>query len=323
LIVSASLLTGIGTLWFARADDFTSLALARSMMGVAVACVYIPALVAFRCWFGEKLFGTATGALVAMGQLGAVCAATPFKLFVDARGWRNAFVPIGYASLLFALAGFFTILRTPQKNSSGQNAPATEKGAFLDPAFWALVAWFAVIGGTRMAFHGLWGTDFFTQVLEKTATHASLFLVWQSAGCMAGAIILGYASDFFGSVRTVVSSGIAMSALWGGLAFLGPETPGWIVGAFNLFLGVFGVGGATAGYSAMRLFSGENNSGLLTGVGNCALIGASAIFLQGAGYFMQIPWSLGEKYFFLLFFFAALCAASSLAFARLRPSNLR
>jgi sugar phosphate permease len=313
LFVVSCLATGAGTLWFSRAESFAGLAGSRCLTGAAVACVYVPALAYFRRWFGDRSFGTVTGVLIAMGQLGTVSASTPLKWAADVMGWRETFAALGCVSLFLAAAAFFCVPKTPLQ----KKAPAGRRWAILlRPAFWAVTVWFCIAGGTRIAFHALWGADFFVQALGKGADRAGLFLMWQSIGCIFGAILLGWVSDVLGSIRTLALSGIVLAAAWAGLSVCGPATPDWVISSLNLLLGVVGVGGIAVAFSCVRLFSEGADTGFLTGVNNCFVSLGSAVVTQGIGYFMHsAPRPADEKYFLLFSLFAALCLLSTLTAA--------
>ncbi|MDR1622700.1 MAG: MFS transporter [Synergistaceae bacterium] len=326
LIVLSCLLTGCGTLWFSQAWTFASLVGSRSLTGAAIACVYVPALASFRRWFGDESFGTVTGVLVAIGQLGSLSASTPLKLAIDAMSWREVFALLGCVSLLLAGAAFFCVLKNPER-------PLRQKEAFagdlwvplLNPAFLVVTVWFFITGGTRVAFQGLWGADFFVRALGKGADQSSLFLMWQSVGCILGALFLGYVSDVLGSMRTLTLSGTTLTVTWVALGLSGPNTPGWVVGALNLLLGAVGTGGLAVAFGSIRLFSEGANTGFLSGVNNCSTFLGSALAAQGTGYFVQTleTWPIAEKYSVLWLFFAALCFISTLSVAWANRSHLK
>lgn len=91
LIAGSCVLAAGATLWFAYASGFTSLVLARVLTGLATALVYVPSLAVIRKQFGDRRYGTMTGIIVAMGQLGSVCASAPLKFLADQFSWRFAF----------------------------------------------------------------------------------------------------------------------------------------------------------------------------------------------------------------------------------------
>jgi sugar phosphate permease len=321
LIVTSCLVTGMSVLWFSRAENFISLVASRFLTGTAIAFIYVPALTSFRRWFGDRLFGTVAGFLGAMGQLGSISASMPLKLAADAMGWRDTFIFLGCVSLLLAVIAFFCVLKNPKKVLQRELFTENRETVLLNPSFLIVSAWFFVTGGTRIAFQSLWGTNFFVQALGKNMYQSSLFLMWQSVGCIFGSILLGCVSDVLGSMRTLVLSGIVLSATWIALGTSGPTTSDWSIGIFNLLLGALGAGGITVAFSSIRLFSKGANTGLLIGFNNCAIFLGSALVTQGIGYFMQTPDPLARKYSLLWFCCAALCLIVTLVVAWVNRSR--
>jgi sugar phosphate permease len=314
LIVSSCLLAGISTLWFSKAETFATLVVSRSLTGLAIAFVYIPALTACRWWFGDKSFGIVAGILGSIGQLGSISASTPLKRLTDVMGWRSTLEFFGYLSLSFAVLAFLCVLKNPSFSSGEKNVPARYGKFFRDPAFLSISAWFMITGGTRVAFQGLWGAAFFTQALAKSSDQSGLFLLWQAVGCLVGSVLLGWISDFLGSIRAMILCGLSLTALWVAFCLSGPGTPAWLIGTFNLLLGLVGAGGITVAYSSVRLFSSGAETGFLSGFNNGAAFLGSAALTQGTGYFMQTlsAHSPTGRYSLLMASFAVACLLSTL-----------
>ena len=309
LIAGSCLVSAVSTIWFGLAGSVMGLAAARALTGLSVAFVYVPALSAIRHWFGDSNLGTMTGILVAMGQMGAVCASAPLKLAADALGWRSAFGVIGYVSIGLSILAYFAVLNAPKVPTSNLPRETGRWKAVFRPVSFSIAIWFFVTGGARLSFQSLWGSHFFTSYLGNSPLEASGNLMWISVGCILGAMAMGGLCDRMGSVKTLVVSSIAMSLTWICLLLLGPESPAFFVAAASMALGFFGAGSFTVGFTCVREFVGSSNTGLLTGVNNCAGFLGSAVFTQISGSFVALfPDPTGKTgFFWMLVAFAILC----------------
>ena len=312
VIAGSCLITAIGTIWFSMAESVSGLAAARAITGLAVAFVYVPALASLRSWFGDASLGTMTGILVAMGQVGAVCASAPLKLISDTAGWRNAFSMIGYVSLVLCAAAWLFVLNRPASaaDNGGEKKESGSWKAAFRPAAFSIAVWFFITGGTRLAFQSLWGSQYFTVYLKNTPLQASANLMWISVGCIFGAMVLGRICDRLGSIRTLVLSSFLLAFLWMGMTFLSPGTPDALVAFLCMMLGVLGAGSFTVGFACVREFAENGNTGLLTGINNCVGFLGTAVFTQLSGSFVSLFSNMGERagFFFLTGAFALLCA---------------
>ena len=313
LIAGSCVLAAAATLWFALASGFTSLVLARTLTGAATALVYVPALAVIRKQFGDRIYGTMTGIMVAMGQLGSVCASAPLKFLADQFSWQFAFLLIGGVSLVLAVGAWFLILDPKAAPEAAAVRRKTGWKAALSAGSVSVAVWFFLTGGTRLSFQSLWGTRFFTQSLTVDASSASLYLMLISIGCIVGSVILGRVADRIGNVRTVVFSTALFAALWGCFALLGSGVPAPLLSVLCLLLGAMGAGGFTVGFSCIRLFAGKESTGVVTGVSNCCAFMGSAVFTQVNGVLLGLsPWEgAGGQFSFLLLLFCLLSLAAA------------
>lgn len=308
LITFSCLLTAASTLLFSVSESFPLLVIARMMAGVGTALVYVPALAAIRRQFGDAVFGTMTGIMVSMGQLGAVCASAPLKYFMSFLGWRKAFFIIGAITVVLSIACWFLIV----DNNKKEEAKNVKKGAWksiLQPFAISVILWFFMTGGSRLSFQSLWGGKFFTGALGMTPETSSLMLMCISIGCIVGASILGNISDKIGSVRTVILATFVFALTWIMYGLCGEDANVLVVGTAGLVLGTVGAGGFTVGFSCIRLFAAKENTGTITGIVNFFTFMGSAIYTQVCGDFMEmLPTDSTITQFRILFVFFTVTA---------------
>ena len=318
LIAGSCVLAAAATIWFSCASGFTSLVLARVLTGIATALVYVPALTVIRKQFGDHIYGTMTGIMVAMGQLGSVCASAPLKFLTDLFNWQITFLMIGAISLVLAIAAWFLIMNPPAASPSPTTAQ--RKGdwrAAFTAGCLSIAFWFLITGGTRLSFQSLWGSRYFTQAQGIDASQSSIYLMIISIGCIVGSVILGRVADRIGNIKTVVWSTLVFALLWGAFALLPANSSPLLTGLLCLILGATGAGGFTVGFSCIRLFAGKENTGIVTGINNCCAFMGSAIFTQLNGFIMGFSPSSDPKsqftFLLMVFFLLSLLAVAIVA----------
>jgi MFS family permease len=321
LIMTLScLLTTLATLLFASATGFPALFTARTLTGLAVAFIYVPALAIVREWFDEKIFSTMTGVLVALGQMGALSTSVPLYLLTTNLGWRSTFRIIAFISLALSVLIFIVVRSKARPPKSDTPAPGILKSSnkvLIKPDFWSFILFFFIYGGVQFSFQGLWGARFFDLALGRENERAALLMAI-SCGCVAGAMLLGILADRLGRFRVLSGAGFAMSLLWFSMAYFGFSTNGIILYLLCFVLGVLGAGGYTVAFSTVRYFATGGNGSFLSGINGCAGFLGSAIFTQMVGVFFNFSKtdvSAGFRTIFLIF--ATLCVLSTILMMRL------
>ncbi len=99
IVAAGAILTGI-------ASTFEQVIAGRLLIGVGVAVVYIPTMKILASWYRKNEFASLSGILLAVGNIGALCAAGPLALMSEALGWQQVFLILGMISLALAVAAF-------------------------------------------------------------------------------------------------------------------------------------------------------------------------------------------------------------------------
>jgi MFS family permease len=150
LLVAAS-----GAALFAKSTGFSSLLIARSMIGLGVAAALTAGLKAIVLWFPRERVALINGYMITFGALGAATATIPADWLLGSMDWRGMF------ELLAALTGATAILIflvVPERRGASQAAstPLSLTTIFRDPRFLRLAPLSATCIGSAWSMQGLW-----------------------------------------------------------------------------------------------------------------------------------------------------------------------
>jgi sugar phosphate permease len=167
-------------------------------------------------WFPANRFATLNGATMFAGNMGAVLAGAPLAWAVTQASWRGVFVALAALSVGLGIASWFVVRDRPEDVGFAPVNPGKEGGGprqawtlalrqvLANPATWPGFFVNLGIGGSFLAFAGLWAVPYLVEVhgmgQVAAAQHASVLLL----GVAMGALLIGAVSDRLGSRRGVM-----------------------------------------------------------------------------------------------------------------------
>src|SRR5512143_4325540 len=206
ILAAGSLVAGLGSLAFAVAPSWEVAAAGRTLVGVGVSVAFIAILKVSAVWFPANRFATLNGITMLVGNLGAVIAGAPLAWIVTRTSWRAVFVALAVLSTALGVATWLRVRDRPEAlgfppvhlqpgpaaSVHWTHALATVLGNGRTwPGFFVNVG----IGGSYLAFAGLWAVPFLVENYGMSrvgaAEHASLLLL----GVAFGSMIVGIVSD--------------------------------------------------------------------------------------------------------------------------------
>lgn len=201
---------GGGAILFGLAPAFGVAFAGRLLVGLGASVMLIASLRLAAEWFRTDEFATVAGAAQSVGSLGALAGTTPMALLVEQVGWRHAFVAIGGATALLAVACFVLVRDRPEAHE----APRGAAGAAARPPApglreviagipnvianrrsWTAGLTSGGIYGGFAAFIGLWGVPYITQVHGLPRVEAANLIALAAVGLLVGAPVIGWLSD--------------------------------------------------------------------------------------------------------------------------------
>jgi len=153
-----------GTLLFGRAGSLAETFLARLLMGIGCAGVFMGAFYTVSRWLRPAQFGTASGMISGFSQIGNLMATTPLALAAGAIGWRGTF---WWVAVLLAAVGvlLFAVVRDEPRGAQARPARQAEGLAAAVAGLAQLLRW-------RPMHHLL------AMALVCYATFATVFSLW-------------------------------------------------------------------------------------------------------------------------------------------------
>ncbi len=224
IVTVGALVAGAGSLLFGLAPVWEVAALGRTLVGVGVAVFFVALLKICASWFPADRFATLNGITMLAGNLGAVAAGAPLAWLITVASWRSVFVGLGLVSLVIGALTWIIVRDRPEQRgyeplASGTATPAgvpwmrALAQVLRNRATWPGLFINIGVGGSYLAFGGLWAVPYLRDVygLSQTvaAQHASLLLL----GVAFGALIVGLASDRLRNRRGVMRAYTCLFAL--------------------------------------------------------------------------------------------------------------
>ncbi len=306
-------LAGLGSIVFGVAPVLELAYLGRFLVGLGVSVVFVTALKFQSNWFRAGEFGTVSGLLMLVGNLGAVTATTPVAVMAQLLGWRLSFVVIGAVTCAVGIAAWWWVRDHPaelglpslDEIDATQEGPGSPGGApSVKMPFWAgakvvwrsrqtwtgFLAHFGLLG-SYLTFNGLWAVPYLMHVYGMDRLEAANYLLVASLGMLVSAPLLGHASDHLLRSRRlpIVAMAVLTSAVWLALTFWNDgRPPAWAL--YPLF-GAMGFSGGTVALilTSVKEANPPALSGLAMGTANSGFL-CAALLQPVVGYLLDSYW---------------------------------
>ena len=200
---------GLGAALFGIAPTFGVAFAGRLLVGLGASVMLIAWLSLAAAWFRPDEFATISGWTQTAGNAGALLAASPLALLVDAVGWRHTFVVIAGVTLVLAAGAAGLIRDRPEAmglhpvnpEHARRSAPALREvlrgvpEVIRNPRTWPPILAVCGIYTTFITFLGLWGVPYLIQVYGLARVHAAIVVSMLAVGTAVGSPVVGWLSD--------------------------------------------------------------------------------------------------------------------------------
>ncbi|MBN1474709.1 MAG: MFS transporter, partial [Syntrophaceae bacterium] len=200
---------GLGALALGMAHTVGVAIIARIIVGLGVAMVFVPTMKILTNWFEPEKYARMTGFMMALGGLGGYIAATPLAYLSASIGWRGSMAVIGLLTLGIALAIWLMVRDTPQEmgfnilNNAQALKPGFKKVSLLqgmlmvvrEPRFWPWAMVFFLGAAVSLSFTGLWGGPFLMHVYGMSKPEAGGVLSMMALGLIFGSPTMSWLAE--------------------------------------------------------------------------------------------------------------------------------
>ena len=183
-IVSCFLLIAIvGIISFSLSQNFTSLLIARILIGVGVGACLMGPLTAYRIWFQDETQQRANSWMLMTGAIGMLSSSLPVQFFLPIIGWRSIF---GILAILTFLSIVLILIFIPNWNKENIQNTYGEKGSLIEvwqnKFFRSLVPMGFFNYGGLFAIQTLWAGPWMVKVSGYTPEESAngLFIIYLS-----------------------------------------------------------------------------------------------------------------------------------------------
>jgi sugar phosphate permease len=302
LITAGLVLSTLGAMLFALAPSLFWAGVGRLLIGAFVAVGFVCTLKLATHWLAPERFALAAGLLLVAGMTGAVFAGAPLHWASEAFGWRTVTLGAGMVGLILAVAVWMIVRDDPaERGYSGYVSAGSGKAehqsewqklkrvfAYRNSALLALAP--GGIVGSVLAFSGLWGIPFLTDVYGMSSAIAatvcsSIMLAWAFSGP-----VFGLFSERIRLRRLPYLIGTCIAAGCWSVVILVPDLPRSILVVLLLGAGFFS-GGMILGFTQAKESVPMALAGTVSGVVNMGVMCGPMLLQPMIGWLLDRSWS--------------------------------
>lgn len=231
------LIAALGAFLMGMGDSWDTVIIGRVLIGLGLGAIYIPMLKVLAVWFRKNEFASLNGVILAVGNAGAIAAATPLAMLSDALGWQDVFILLAAITLILAVMCYIIIRNHPSDKgfmsieeivsdetgvvaSDSTSAKVSMKSGLITVVtsgrkFWAPAIAYFLLYGTLMTYEGLWAGTYYNNAYDFEHS-ASWMITAVGVGMIIGAPLAGVMSDriFHSRKRVSIAGNIGYAVIW-------------------------------------------------------------------------------------------------------------
>ncbi len=215
VLSSASVVCGIGALFFAISKFLAFAGFGRLLIGAGSSFAFIAMVYVSSNWFDQTKRAFLIGIANSLAMLGASVGNGPLSMLVKNFGWRQSFLVFGFFGIVLGVVIYF-ICKFDKKDEMIEKKTAKIKSHIFENikmimskkstwinAFAALLFYM-----TTTIFAGLWGTSFVQKAYSVSKEIAGYAMSMVFAGWLVGGPLMGFFSDFLKKRKATIRIGI-------------------------------------------------------------------------------------------------------------------
>ena len=285
-------LCALASVGFALSDSLLLASIGRALIGGTVAFAFVGTLAIAGYWFRPAQYAMLAGLLQTVGMCGGIFGQAPLRQLVEAVGWRGSIHLLALLALVLAVALFLLVPR----RSGEQRQPDPQasiwrglKAVAANPQTWICSIIGFGMASTMLAFGGLWGVPWLTQVQGYPKTEAAAITSTLFVGWAVFSPLCGWLSDRIGRRNPIQLAGVLVVIV--SLALLIYRTP-QNTGLLTALIVIIGAGGSamTVCFGSVKELNDLNYSSTSLGLLNMCIVGSGAVMQPAIGWLLDRGW---------------------------------
>lgn len=211
-LIIGTLLNGVGTFIYSLAPNEVILLLARLLVGMGDATIWINLVLILSQWFKAKEFVSLIGFAGLSGSLGFVMASVPFAAWIALSGWRAPFSTVGVLLILCGILLYFVLIKktkqlnlvsnlTIKKGQKRENTLIVLRRIISNRQAWAAFLCHFGVVGTYVGFAGSWAVPYGMFVYGMTRSEASQLMMIGIIGAIIGGPLSSWIANRLDSIK--------------------------------------------------------------------------------------------------------------------------
>jgi sugar phosphate permease len=314
-LIMGTLLNGIGTFLYSVAPNEFVLLLARLMVGMGDATIWINLVLILSQWFKVNEFVRLLGFAGMSGSFGFIMATVPFSAWISLSGWRMPFLTLGLLLCFCGIMLYFILVKKPNQlfkseKAAKPNIKEREKTTvLLQRVFSSRQAWAAFLChfgavGTYVGFIGSWAVPFGMHVYGMSRSEASQLIMVGLVGAIIGAPLTSWISGRLDSIkRPYIAVHIILFLSWAAFLLLNGKPPYFTLFILFLLIG-YGNGASALTFVVVRKSFPIKEVGVVSGFANTggflSAVLLPSIFGKVLDFFHGSPINVGYQYGFVI-----------------------
>ncbi|WHY69354.1 MFS transporter [Neobacillus sp. SuZ13] len=314
-LVIGALLTGIGTLIYSTASHEVVFLLARLLVGMGDAAIWVNLVLILSQWFKVREFVGLLGIAGMAGSFGFLLATVPLSAWITLSGWRAPFFTTGILLILCSVLLYIVLIQKPKKmtwKSTASNKPKKPREntlillrrIFTTRQAWA--AFFCHFGavGTYVGFIGSWAVPYGMHVYGLSRSDSSQLIMIGLIGAIIGAPLTSWISSRFDSIKRLyvfVHCIVALS--WMSFLIMNGKPPILMLTIIFFIIG-YGNGASALTFAIVRKSFDIKEVGVVSGFANMggflSAVLLPSIFGKVLDHFHASTSSVGYHYGFMI-----------------------
>ena len=294
MLVGGLVLMTAGQLAFAFATTFPVAVGARAVLGAGDAMVFVSVIRLVSVWFLVRQSPLITQLTGQVGQSGAIIAAAPLTLALQAVGWTRSFALASSVGVLLMVAVVLVVKDSPYRRSGPEKIKLRALARSLR-LVWGnpgtrLGMWTHFVSQfSTTVFAMLWGFPFLVRGQGLSPELAGGLLMVMTGWVVIGGLTLSWLVGRFPFYRSWIVLGVVglMVVAWTVVLLRDEPSPLWLL-VVLVCLTASGGPASMIGFDLARSFTPVESSGRANGVVNIGGFGASLLTMALVGWVLEL-----------------------------------